>query len=84
MKIDRQNVSVKNMFAKGTAPRESESVCACVFTLASTLQESRPHVGAGVVGEEGVGMEARKVEGVRGGMKGGQLAGEWVLLMVAP
>ena len=37
-----------------------------------------------MVGEEGVGMEAREVEGVRGGMKGGQLAGEWVLLMVAP
>jgi len=58
MKIDRQNVSVEKMYAGGTAPRESASVCACVVTLASTLQESRPHVGAGVVGEEGVGMQA--------------------------
>ena len=29
-------------------------------------------------------MEAGEVEGVRGGVKGGQLAGEGVTLMVAP
>jgi len=38
----------------------------------------------GVGGEEGVGMEAGEVEGVGGEVTGGQLAGEWVPLMVAP
>jgi len=33
--------------------------------------------------EEGVGMEAREVEGVGGGVKGGQLVGEGMPLMVA-
>jgi len=83
MKLDRQNVSVKNMYAGGTAPRESAFVCACVFTLASTLQESRPHVGAGMGGEEGVGMEAEEVEGDGGEVKGARLAGEGVPLMLA-
>ena len=40
-------------------------------------------MGAGVGGEEGVEMEAGEVEGVGGEVKGGQLAGEEVLLMVA-
>jgi len=35
-------------------------------------------------GEEGVGMEAGEVEGVGGEVKGGQLAGKGVPLMVAP
>jgi len=83
MKIDGQNVSVKNMYAGGTAPRESASACACVFTLANTLQESRPHVGLGEGGEEGVGMEAGAVEGDGVEMKGGRLAGERVPLMLA-
>jgi len=41
-------------------------------------------VGAGVGGEEGVGMEAGEVEGVGGELTGGHLDGEWVPLMVAP
>jgi len=41
-------------------------------------------VGAGVGGEEGVGMEAGEVEGVGREVKGGQLAGKGVPLMVAP
>jgi len=41
-------------------------------------------VGAGVGGEEGVGMEAGEAEGDGGAVKGGQLAGEGVPLMVAP
>ena len=35
-------------------------------------------------GEEGVGMEAGDVEGVGGEVKGGQLVGEGVPLMLAP
>jgi len=38
----------------------------------------------GVGGEEGVGMEAGEGEGVGGDVKGEQLTGEWVPLMVAP
>ena len=41
-------------------------------------------MGAGVGGEEGVGMEAGEVEGVGSEVKGGQSTGEWVPLMVAP
>jgi len=41
-------------------------------------------VGAEVGGEEGVGMEAGEVEGIGGEVKGGQLDGEEVPLMVAP
>jgi len=41
-------------------------------------------VGAGVGGEEGVGMETGEVEGVGGEVKGGQLVGKGVLLMVVP
>ena len=41
-------------------------------------------MGAGVGGEEGVGMEAGEGEGVGGEGKGGQLAGEEVPSMVAP
>jgi len=41
-------------------------------------------VGTGVGEDEGVGMEAGEVEGVEGGVKGGHLAGEGLLLMVAP
>jgi len=41
-------------------------------------------VGAGVGGEEGVGMEAGEVEGVGWEVTWGQLAGEWVPLMMAP
>ena len=41
-------------------------------------------MGAGVGGKEGVGMEAGELEGVGGEVKGGQLAGKGVPLMVAP
>ena len=41
-------------------------------------------MGAGVGEEEGVGIEAGRVEGVGGEVKGGHLAGEEVPLMVAP
>jgi len=41
-------------------------------------------VGVGVGGEEGVVMEAGEVEGVGGKVKGGQVAGKRVPLMVAP
>ena len=41
-------------------------------------------VGVGVGGEEGVGMEVGEVEGVGGEVKGRHVAGEDVLLMVAP
>jgi len=39
-------------------------------------------VGAGVGGQEGVGMEVGDVEGVGGEVNGGQLDGEGQLLMV--
>ena len=38
----------------------------------------------GVGGEQGVRMETGEVEGVGGEVKGGQIAGEEVPLMVAP
>jgi len=41
-------------------------------------------VGEGVGGEEGVGMETGEVEGVGGEVKGGQLPGKEVPLMVTP
>ena len=41
-------------------------------------------MGAGVGGEQGVGMEAGEVEGVGEEVKGGHLVGEGVPLMVAP
>jgi len=41
-------------------------------------------VGAGVEGEEGVEMKVGEVEGVGREVKGGQLAGKGVPLMVAP
>ena len=41
-------------------------------------------MGAGVGGEQGVGMEAGEVEEVAGEVTGRQLVGEWVSLMVAP
>ena len=40
-------------------------------------------MGAGVGEEQGVRMEEGEVEGVGGEVTGGQLAGEWVPLMVA-
>jgi len=40
--------------------------------------------GGGGGGGEGVGMEAGEVEGVGGEVKGGQLGGKGVPLMVAP
>jgi len=41
-------------------------------------------VGAGAGGDEGGGMQAGEVAGGGRGVKGGQLPGEVVLLMVAP
>jgi len=58
--------------AKDAAPASTE------YFPATQLKQT------GVGGEEGVGMEAGEVEGVGEEVKGGQLPGKGVPLMVAP